>query len=225
MKTFIKLCFLSLILVTISCNQDSLDIPFVDIENDNQFKSVNSKSTVPVGSPLLTVNGTSTLHRNKKGITVNFNTDGLIPGHAVTLWWVIWNNPENCTTPYACGEVDFGIADQVGVEVLYAAGHVIGGNGMGNFSARLNLNDDSESINDLFGLPAAGGLVDAQKAEVHLVIRSHGPMVPGLVKDQIGAYVGGCDDPFKYDPFTSYPDVIGECADIIASIHASTMTP
>jgi len=220
MKNLFKLCLVTVILISFSCNEDSLNISESSLGDDiTVSKAVNSKMTVPVFSPLVAVEGTSTLHRNKNNITVNFKTDGLIPGHAVTLWWVIWNNPENCTTPYQCTDVDFAIADQVNVEILYAAGHVVGFNGQGNFSASLKENDNSGSVNELMGLPIAGGLLDAQKAEVHLVIRTHGPKIPGEVNEQISSYVGGCDDPFLYAPFTFYPDAIGECADIIAAVH------
>lgn len=224
MKNLIKLCLLTMILISFSCNQDSLNIPENSLGDDiTVSKAVNSKITVPVFSPLVDVVGTSTLHRNKKNITVNFKTNELIPGHAVTLWWVIWNNPENCGTPYQCNDSDFALADLVNVEVLYAAGHVIGSTGQGNFSASLKVGDDSGSVNDLFGLPPAGGLLDTQKAEVHLVIRTHGPKIPGIVNEQINSYAGGCDNLFEIPPFTEYPDEIGKCADIIAAVHPAIM--
>ena len=219
MKNLIKFYLVIMILVPLSCNQDSLNVASDGIESFN--KSVNNKSTVDVFSPTpgLEVSGISTLHRNKNGITVNFKTNGLTPGYAYTLWWVIWNSPENCTVPGACSDIDFAIADKVKVDVLFGAGHVVGNDGIGNFSAHLNENDDSESINSLFGIPHVGGLLDSQKAEVHLVIRSHGPAIPGLVNEQISSYLGGCDDPFAFPPFTEVPDAVGECGDIIAAVH------
>ena len=36
------------------------------------------------------------------------------------------------------------------------------------------------------------GLLDAEKAEVHIVFRDHGPIVPGLGKDQVSTFFGGC---------------------------------
>ena len=112
------------ILILNSC-EDNIDIHIDEIENFAQSKSVNSKKTVPVFSPIvgLDPNGTSTLHRNKNGLTVNFKTDGLTHGYAYTLWWVIWNNPENCTVPGACTDADFQIADLVNVEVLFDIWH------------------------------------------------------------------------------------------------------
>lgn len=161
--------------------------------------------------------GESTLNRNGNGVTINFKTSGLTPGYAYTLWWVIWNKPENCIEPGACTETDFANALNVEVQLLYASGHVAGNNGKGNFSAHLKENDDSGSVHELFGLPNFGGLQDAKTAEIHAVIRSHGPKIPGLTNEQINSYEGGCS--VNFPAFTEIPDEPGECGDIIASIH------
>ncbi len=218
MKNLFKFCLVTaMIFLPFSCNQDSMDAD-TGVESFN--KSGNSKkSAIVLDHTFAPIQGTSSiLHRNKNGITVNFKTKGLIPGNAYTLWWVIWNNPEECLTPNACGDdADFGNALLVKPEVLYAAGHVVGGSGIGNFSAHLNLNDDSGSVNDLFGLPPAGGLLETQEAEVHLVLRSHGVAQPGMIPDQIHSYLGGCTDSGGFGPDSS---VEGYCRDIQAAIHA-----
>jgi len=221
--------FLSLILVVwfISCEQesDSDTLTSDSVFDQNQFQDVDAKTTSKQTVDIFdvvngVVEGTSTLHRNNNGITVNFKATGLLPDHAFTIWWVIWNNPEECAIPGACSDGDFGNPD-VQVEVMYANGHVVGNNGKGNFGAHLNENDASGTINPLFGLPSYGGLADAQKAEVHMVLRSHGPKIPGIVNEQIGSYLGGCPQAFPYGfpPFTEIPDEAGECGDIYASIH------
>ena len=103
---------------------------------------------------------------------------------------------------------------------LYAAGHVVGKSGVGNFSGRLNAGDDSKSINVLIGFPAAGGLQSGNtySAEVWLVLRSHGPAIPGEVNEQISGYFGGCTTYF--DSFTEIPDEVGECGDFEFAIHS-----
>ena len=216
MKTIIKFLFTLLILFAFSCSQESTQDP-LPADLDGVSAKASSKQTATIGG-LADISGTSTLHRNKNGITVNFKAEGLYPG-AYTIWWVIWNNPEDCGIPYECADSDFGFVE---VEVLYAGGHVVGNNGKGNISGHLKAGDVSGSINDLFGLPAAGGLQAGNTfdAEVHIVLRTHGPKVPGLVNEQINSYAGGCDTPFLIPPFTAYPDEIGQCADIAAAVFA-----
>lgn len=216
MKNLIRLRYLILFSLVISCTQDSS----VDSEQlTGVLAQASSKQTVSIVG-LGEISGTSTLHRNKNGITVNFKAEGLYPG-AYTIWWVIWNNPQECVMPGKCEEADFATPVEVQVEVMYAGGNVVGNNGKGNFSAHLRAGDDSpESMNESFGFPSVGGLAvgNTYDAEVHVVLRTHGPLRPGLVNEQIGNYRGGCDAPFDILPFTEYPDEVGQCADIAAAI-------
>jgi len=225
MKTIIKFLFALLILFAFSCSQESTQDP-LPADLDGVSAKASSKQTATIGglpnNNGIPITGTSTLHRNKNGITVNFKAENLNPG-TYTIWWVIWNKPENCAVENACEDTDFPNFANVEVEVMYAAGHVVGNNGKGNFSGHLNVDDASGSINqEFFGLPTFGGLQagNTLDAEVHIVLRTHGPKVPGLVNEQISSYGGGCDDPLMYDPFMFYPDAVGECGDIAAAVFA-----
>lgn len=240
MKTIIKFLFTLLILFAFSCSQETTLDPLSTDFEAGSLKGVSAKSstktTVDIWDLVNTpppppfepvVVGSSTLNRKANGITVNFKCTGLTPGYTYTLWWVIWNNADECATPGACLDTDFpepGSADNVvGVEVLYAAGHVVGNNGKGNFSAHLKVDDTSGSINsELFGIISVGGLQSGNTlgAEVHAVLRSHGPAVPGMINEQIDSYDGGCDNPFAFPPFSETPDAEGECGDIYAAIYA-----
>lgn len=194
------------------------DLSPIDLNSTDVVAKKNEKVTVDIVNTISSeVTGKSTLHRNENGITINFKTNGLIPGHAYTLWWGVWNKPENCGIPGECVESDLANAVNVEVQLLYAGGHVSGGNGSGNFSAHLKENDDSGSIHELFGLPNFGGLQNAETAEIHAVLRSHGPKIPGKVNEQITTYQGGCE--INFPPFTTIPVNPGECGDIFASIH------
>ena len=232
MKTIIKFLFTLLILFAFSCTQETTQDPLpTDLEGVSAKASSKQMATIG-GLPNNNddpITGAATLHRNKNGITVNFKAENLNPG-AYTIWWVIWNNPGECIIPGECNEPDFpefqippNPENLVGVEVMYAGGHVVGNNGKGNFSAHLNAGDETpESMNTSFGFTSVGGLAvgNTFDAEVHIVLRTHGPAVPGLVNDQISSYRGGCDTPFLIPPFTAYPDEIGQCADVAAAIFA-----
>jgi len=133
--------------------------------------------------------GTSQLVRSPNGVAMNLRTTGLDPGAAYTVWWVIFNNPEFCED--FCNEPDLFNPDVLAT-VLGATGHVIGHDGVGNFAAYLAEGDTSDVAP--FGLPGdAVGLIDSTQAAIHLVVRTHGPPIPGHVKEQISTFGGGCD--------------------------------
>ena len=221
MKNTIKLCLIAMMMFSMSCSNEPITEAINGAQDvDNFSRSNNSKSDVynPINN--MEIVGTSILHRKKDRVTVNFKTTDLTPGYAYTLWWVRWNNPQECAIPGGCNDPDFGNAAAVGVDVLYATGLVVDDSGIGNFSASLSVDDDSGSVNELFGLPAAGGLQSGNtyRAEVHLVVRSHGPAVPELEDEQIGGYLGGCT--VFLGVFNEIPAEVGECGDIEFAIHS-----
>lgn len=152
-------------------------------------------------NPCDVVLGTSSLKRNNSGVTLNLHTSDLSPGDAVTLWGIIFNNPDACSD--TCGEDDLlpfnedADPDVMG-SALRVAGHVVDNSGEGGFSGRIKIADTSEI---LFG----PGLLYPQSAEIHAVVRTHGPAIPGLVNEQIHSYSGGCE--------------INECVDFQFAIH------
>ena len=74
-----------------------------------------------------------TLTRTKQSIHANLAISGLNLGSAHTVWWVIWNNPEKCSTN-PCGLADLGIP---GNAVIYATGFVTGESGAISVTADL----------------------------------------------------------------------------------------
>ncbi len=144
----------------------------------------------PMG-PFVDILGTSSkLNRSANGITVNFKTNGLIPGNAYTMWWVVFGETPGPPT------------------VTYAAGHVANGNGKGNFSSH-------QSVSETFNNPLT--------AEIHLALRSHGPVQPEMMPEQIQTINGGCllpDIGFPSGP-ALYPDsdIVGYCANVQVAIH------
>ena len=202
---------------TLVSSPDNADDPLNDVESISNARAAASGVSVPVFNAVMGGEaGTATLKKNDKGFTVKFEVSDLIHGHTYTLWCVAWNKPGECSTPNQCSDGDFANADLVEVEVMYIAGHLVGKSGKGNFSGHLNEGDDSGSTNAFFGLPGFGGLQDVDLAELHFVLRSHGPAIPGLVNEQINSYEGGCTTFFA--PFTQIPMHEGECGDFLFSI-------
>jgi hypothetical protein len=163
--------------------------------------------------------GTATLTRTNNGVTMRMSTtvggvkyalpffppqsptdpglgESWEVGDATTNWFVVFNNPGECTD--SCGEDDIIDGHPIsepevpggpaGVSIHYAAGHVAGS--LSWHSAGSLREGDTSGM--LFGLP----LQDAMTAEVHLVARSHGPMAdipPGSERGlALNSLNGGC---------------------------------
>lgn len=160
-------------------------------------------------------NTNADLFREEHGVYTVAKTTGLEPGHAVTLWWVVFNNPENCTGG-ECGEDDIFNLDadgnyienadasppmnmegieSAGISVLRADGLVIDQDGTAEFRGHLPVGDAHEAM---FG----PGLIDPQKAEIHLVVRDHQAAMPGKVNEMINSMHGGCDAMWPNTPCT-----------------------
>ena len=134
-----------------------------------------------------TVAGTSsTLVRTDGRVTMNLITSGLEANGAYTVWWVIFNNPERCATN-PCTEADLapGVRAATGASPLYVTGQLVRGDGKATFGGSLAVGDTNGA---LFG----PGLLEPQKAEVHIVVRTHGQAIPGMVDEQLGSFNGGC---------------------------------
>jgi hypothetical protein len=119
-----------------------------------------TQTTSPVATFAGAMVGTSTLTRTGSGIAFSLQTSGLQGGHAVTIWWMVFN-PDGS------------------VSVQYAAGHVIDDSGVAEFGGHLSVGDTDGVINN------GPGLLDALAANVVLVVRDHGPADAGRVNEQI----------------------------------------
>jgi glucose/arabinose dehydrogenase len=119
-----------------------------------------TQTTSPVTTFAGSLVGTSTLTRTASGVSFTLSTTGLEAGHAVTIWWMVFN-PDGS------------------VSVQYAAGHVVGASGTASFAGFLRVGDTNGVIN---GGP---GLLDPLEANVVLVVRDHGELDPSQVNQQI----------------------------------------
>lgn len=154
--------------------------------------------------------GWSSLVRTDRGINMTLHTTDLPPNSADTVWWVIFNAPQNCAHPMAgnrCGLGDIFSNPAAEPSVLYAAGHVLDAEGVGNFGGHLKLGDTSGCVPAAIPphFPCNAGLTNPRGSDVMLVVRSHGDPIPGMVDAQISTFAGGCQ--------------INVCANLQASYH------
>jgi hypothetical protein len=171
--------------------------------------------------------GTATLTRTDSGVSMRISTtvgglmwdlpfappvDPISPdvgaswevGDATTNWFVVFNNPGNCTPEpapqNACSEDDVraGIADfmdgepyeggPAGASVHFAAGHVAGSS---TWRAAGSLREGDTSRWLFPSVP----LDDAMTAEVHIIVHPHGQMtdiMPGERGKALNTVDGGC---------------------------------
>jgi hypothetical protein len=147
---------------------------------------------------------TARLTRDDDALMTRTDTRELDHHHAMTLWWVIFNHPDECEygeKGAACGlgDVMAAVAAPTDAQVgcVYGSGSIVGGNGYARFTDRLPVGEVRDSCIDHFAqeFELEGidhGLTNPEGAEVHLVVRSHGPLIPGQVAEQRSTFAGGC---------------------------------
>jgi hypothetical protein len=165
--------------------------------------------------------GQSRLVRSADGISATFQTSGLVPGAAITLWFGVINNPQACASS-PCTLDDTANPD-VQADFLYGGGTIVGSSGKATVAGRLAAGDPSGSAFIEFGGEGIG-LLDPQQAEVLLLLHSHGPAQSGqLLKAQISSFLGGCEVFLGPNGFASgpgdIPDEVGECSTFRISMH------
>lgn len=166
------------------------------------------------GAPLA---GESHLTRTVDSVSVVVEAEGLVPGDAHTLWWVVFNDPSGCSAP--CGEDDIFFPNGE----LNVAGVMAAGIGIGNASGNIAKADgtielggnlaqgDTVASNGhqiLFPAGLAGDSILTAvpaDAEVHVVLQSHGQARGGpKLLEQLSYVDANCT-----------PD----CVDLQAAIH------
>ena len=176
---------------------------------------------------------TARLTRSAEALATRTDTRDLDHRHVMTLWWVVFNHPEHCEHgegDVSCGEGDLfeGSEGPTGVEpsCMYADGSLVGGNGHARFADRLAVGEARDSCIDFFvdlvpDLQGADhGLTNPEGAEVHLVVRSHGPRIPGKVAEQRSTFAGGCEDFLEAGATRELAP--GECSDLQFAVFTAT---
>lgn len=151
--------------------------------------------------------GSARVVRTQAGVSVQLKTTGLEPGHAYTLWFVVFNNTDGCLhgTPgfSLCGPADV-VNSLAEPDMMYTTGHVVGGSGKATFSGHFNAGSDAGSVNGPVGMPSYG-LSNPLGAEYHLAVHDHGPKLSEYMPDMTQSLDGGCTDAGVPEPGVSSP--------------------
>lgn len=150
--------------------------------------SVSNVYTYPPDSAEQVTGAKSQLLRGDGEVKLHFNTKGLDPGGAYTVWIVAFNNPEGCSDG-VCDGGDLGnlAADP---SAFWGTGKVIDNEGgAGNFW--LTVEEGVFPGQRLFG----AGVLDAQETEIHWILQYHGQASddPDDLYEQLNMFEGGCN--------------------------------
>jgi hypothetical protein len=114
--------------------------------------------------------GSAQLVRNDNGITCVIHTSGLVPGDAYSVWWVI---PGESL-------------------IMNASGGIAGGDGTATFAGHLS-QGPVPAVDGSTVLSSDDGDFDNPRTDtVVVVIRHHGPPIPGEINQQTGSFNFGC---------------------------------
>jgi hypothetical protein len=152
-----------------------------------QQTTVTIKTHASQGDVVEVEGGSSTLTTTSEGASVVLNTAQLEPGNVHTIWWVIINNPEACSTSPCTAQDILANTEAVDAEITYGGGQIADENGLAAFSAELAAGDVP---NPWYG----NGFNNPLGAEIHIVINDHGPEIPELSDNMLNTYRGGCTD-------------------------------
>lgn len=156
------------------------------------------------GDPPMLVQGATILVRDlaAKVITATVTTAALEPHTAYSIWWVVFNRPRFCAVPYECAGADLGNPAVKG-SVFWGGGLLADGDGYGNTQIELRR---GRTERELFGPMRDDGLQRLRNAEIHLVLRTHGPVgMAGPVAAQVGTANEACPP--------------GDCRNVFFSVH------
>lgn len=170
-----------------------------------------------------TTTGRSVLVRTDDGLRGVFTTSGLTPGDAVTLWFIVFNNPAACLTSPCSVPADV-FTEEAGADFYWGDGRIIGSTGRARFVGSLAVGQTAYSGKVEIGVGDAVPLTSPHGAEVVLAVHSHGPASTGdELSAQLDSFTGGClvfngVDGFATGP-ADLPDAAGECATLQRSLH------
>lgn len=151
----------------------------------------------PSGMPPGTIEGSEVmLNLSGAGAAMILETSELEPGHAITVWFVAIQSPENCASN-PCSPVEaMGMVDKMNSVATNAGGTVVGADGRIKVQGFLPVGEVAGNFYDTtFTAP--------ETSEYHIVVHDHGPLIPELASDQISSFRGGCTEE-SVPPF--YPE-------------------
>lgn len=152
-----------------------------------------------IANPAMIGGSHARLTRRANGVSVTLRTRDLPPG-AYTLWWEVYNAPENCVG--ACDFLQDAFNPATHFSVFWAAGGVVGPDGELSVEAETLVGDPpGEPCPAIpFAAPKMQlgcGLLNAYGAQINVIIKTHGAPNANaeVLYRQVGTIGGACTNP------------------------------
>ena len=219
-------CFLALLLGG-ECETEEEDEEEVPPPPNSAAEALVSASTpIDTASGAMLTRSSSTLTRTERSVTATVDLADQVPNQATTLWWVVYNQPENCAEAF-CALSDlfnpetegsfFGaggsrVSDRFGQVRLEASVYAGAGLPVGP--------EGSEPLDD-FGFGPDGhfgpGITNPMGAQIQLITRTHGDADELAEQSELenaltSLFGGGCPFDLASDPET-------ECTEPVFVVH------
>jgi len=136
--------------------------------------TVTTNTVVRLSDRSTVAGASTTLVRDVDGVTAAAIISDLEAGAAHTMWLLIFNDPSRCSNR-PCAPAKGDPPDSA----VLAAGGVASSKGKASFAGQVAAGADS-------------GLTNPLGAEIHVVIRSHGPAIAEMLEAQTTTLNGGC---------------------------------
>jgi hypothetical protein len=135
----------------------------------------------------------STLQRGYYSVTISLHTSGLTPGHAYSVWWVIFQNPGLCVN--GCGDDDINNAawtgvNPVGIGVHYGGAFTAAESGSAAIGSRLLEDTVDQCAKTGPYASLCVPMKDASTAEALVCLMDNGPAGTA----QVSSFDSGCSD-------------------------------
>ncbi len=170
-----------------------------EIVQNVQAREFQDTQDTLIPNPAVIEGSHAQLVRRTNSVSLRLRTRSLPPG-AYTLWWEVYNAPENCV-----GECDFfedAFNPATGFSVYWAAGGIVGADGQMQVEAETLVGDPPDEAcpavpfvgpKMLFGC----GLLNPLGAQINVIIKTHGAPNPNhaVLYRQVGTIGGACTNP------------------------------
>ena len=183
------------------------DVAARNLEDDIMHGVVQATDLRTFGESSTVLDGAALMHATPNHIAATINATGLDPHSAYTVWAVVFNRPEHCTAgtdprpDVMCGSPDLSLTPNMAeASSFHIGGFITTSDGMGQIDVALDSGPLPMGTDVLWGI---GGINDngvepglmmdnGLLAEIHFILRNHGPLITGHVAAQTSTLKGGC---------------------------------